>query len=94
MDLIESYKEELKLIRKPWTRVWVGALLLALLLLPWYGPEHFIYIATIIWIYTIGVLGQNILSDTPGRYPSRMPGFWLSERSLSGTWPVWGFPGP
>ena len=33
MDLIESYKEELQLIRKPWTRVWVGAFVLCLLLL-------------------------------------------------------------
>ena len=75
MDLIESYKEELKLIRKPWTRVWVGALLLALLLLPWYGPEHFIYIATIIWIYTIGVLGQNLLIGYTGQISFAHAGF-------------------
>ncbi len=46
MDLIESYREELQLIRKPWTRVWVGLLVLVLLLLPWYAPEHVTYIAT------------------------------------------------
>jgi hypothetical protein len=34
MDLIESYKEELQLIRKPWTRIWVGALVLASLFTP------------------------------------------------------------
>ena len=39
MDLIESYREELQLIRKPWTRVCVGAFVLSLLLLPWFAPE-------------------------------------------------------
>jgi hypothetical protein len=37
MDLIESYKEELRLIRKPWTGFWIGLLAVALILLPWYG---------------------------------------------------------
>ena len=52
MDLIESYKEELQLIRKPWTRVWVAALVICLLLLPWVAAEHFTYIATIIFMYS------------------------------------------
>lgn len=67
MDLIESYKEELQLIRKPWTRIWVGTFVLLLLLLPWYAPEHITYIATIIFIYSIGVQGQNILIGYTGQ---------------------------
>ena len=67
MDLIESYQEELQLIRKPWTRVWVGIFVLLLLLLPWYAPEHITYIATIIFIYSIGVQGQNLLIGYTGQ---------------------------
>ena len=33
MDLIESYREELQLLRRPWTRVWVAPLLVALIAL-------------------------------------------------------------
>ena len=67
MDLIESYQEELQLIRKPWTRIWVGTFVLLLLLLPWYAPEHITYIATVIFIYSIGVQGQNILIGYTGQ---------------------------
>ena len=34
MDLIESYREELRLIRKPWTGVGIGLIVLALLVHP------------------------------------------------------------
>jgi branched-chain amino acid transport system permease protein len=75
MDLIESYKEELQLIRKPWTRIWVGAFVLCLLLLPWFAPEHVVYIATLIFIYSIGVQGQNILIGYTGQISFGQAGF-------------------
>ena len=75
MDLIESYQEELQLIRKPWTRVWVGVFVLFLLLLPWYAPEHITYIATIIFIYSIGVQGQNLLIGYTGQISFGQAGF-------------------
>ncbi|MFH1293934.1 MAG: branched-chain amino acid ABC transporter permease [Pseudomonadota bacterium] len=75
MDLIESYKEELQLIRKPWTRVWVGLFVLLLLLLPWYAPEHITYVATIIFIYAIGVQGQNLLIGYTGQISFGQAGF-------------------
>jgi branched-chain amino acid transport system permease protein len=75
MDLIESYKEELQLIRKPWTRVWVGTFLLCLLLLPWFAPEHIIYVATIIFVYSIGVQGQNLLIGYTGQISFGQAGF-------------------
>lgn len=75
MDLIESYKEELQLIRKPWTRVWVGLFVLSLLLLPWYAPEHITYVATIIFIYAIGVQGQNLLIGYTGQISFGQAGF-------------------
>ena len=75
MDLIESYKEELQLIRKPWTRIWVGAFVICLLLLPWFAPEYITYIATIIFIYSIGVQGQNILIGYTGQISFGQAGF-------------------
>jgi branched-chain amino acid transport system permease protein len=75
MDLIESYKEELQLIRKPWTRVWVGTLLLLLLLVPWYAPEHIVYILTIIFIFSIGIQGQNLLIGYTGQISFGQAGF-------------------
>ncbi len=75
MDLIESYREELRLIRKPWTGVWVGLFVLFLLLLPWFAPEHLVYIATIIFIYAIGVQGQNLLIGYTGQISFGQAGF-------------------
>jgi branched-chain amino acid transport system permease protein len=75
MDLIESYKEELQLIRKPWTRVWVGILLLFLLVLPWHAPHHIIYVTTVIFIYAVGVQGQNILIGYTGQISFGQAGF-------------------
>ncbi len=90
MDLIESYREELQLFRKPWTRIWVGALIAGLFLLPWfprqYVPEHVTYIATIICIYSIGAIGQNLLIGYTGQISFGQAGSWPSVRLHSGTW--------
>ncbi|MEW6110536.1 MAG: branched-chain amino acid ABC transporter permease [Thermodesulfobacteriota bacterium] len=75
MDLIETYREELQLIRRPWTKVWVSAIVLALFLLPFYAPEHLIYIGTIICITAIGVQGQNLLIGYTGQISFGQAGF-------------------
>ncbi|NNL78394.1 MAG: branched-chain amino acid ABC transporter permease [Desulfobacterales bacterium] len=94
MDLIESYKEELQLIRKPWTRVWVGALLICLLLLPWFAPEHLTYIATIIFVYAIGVQGQNLLIGYTGQISFGQAGFLAIGAFTYGHMNQWGIPWP
>ncbi len=75
MDLIESYKEELRLIRKPWTKMWVSALVICLFLVPFFGSDHIVYIATVICIYSIGVLGQNLLIGYTGQISLGQAGF-------------------
>jgi len=75
MDLIESYREELQLIRKPWTRVWVSGIVIALAMLPWWAPEHIAYLATIICIYAIGIQGQNLLIGYTGQISFGQAGF-------------------
>jgi len=75
MDLIESYQEEMRLIRRPWTGVWIALLLVGLLLLPWIGREYLVYIATLIFIYSIGVQGQNLLIGYTGQISFGQAGF-------------------
>ena len=94
MDLIESYREELQLIRKPWTRVWVGAFVLCLLLLPWFAPEHITYIVTIIFIYSIGIQGQNLLIGYTGQISFGQAGFLAIGAFTFGHLNQWGIPWP
>ena len=75
MDLVKSYRQELQLIRKPWTRVWVALLLLLLLVLPWYAPEYVAHTAALVFIYIIGVLGQNLLIGYTGQISFGQAGF-------------------
>ena len=67
MDLIESYSEELKLMRKAGTKAWVLTLVVAAFLLPLYAPEHMVYMGSLIAIYSIGVIGQNLLLGYTGQ---------------------------
>ena len=94
MDLIESYKEELQLIRKPWTRIYVGALVICLLLLPWFAPEHVAYIATIIFVYSIGAQGQNLLIGYTGQISFGQAGFLAIGAFTFGHMNQWGMPWP
>ena len=75
MDLIESYREDLRLIRKPWTGFWVALLVAGLILLPWFSTEYITYIFTLIFIYSIGVQGQNLLIGYTGLISFGQAGF-------------------
>jgi len=50
-------------------------LLLALILVPWYAPEHITYILTVIFIYSIGIQGQNLLIGYTGQISFGQSGF-------------------
>ena len=67
MDLIESYKEELRLVRRFGTGFWIVLLLIGLIMLPWLTREYWVYVATLIFIYSIGIQGQNILIGYTGQ---------------------------
>jgi len=75
MDLVKSYRQELQLIRRPWTRFWVAFLLLLLLALPCYAPGYVAHTAALIFIYIIGVLGQNLLIGYTGQISFGQAGF-------------------
>lgn len=75
MDLIESYREELRLIRKPWTGIGIGLIVLAVLILPWLKQDYLVYVATLVFIYAIGVQSQNILVGYTGQISLGQAGF-------------------
>ena len=75
MDLTESYREELRLIRKPWTGAGIGLIVLALLVIPWLKMDYLVYMATVVFIYAIGVQGQNILIGYTGQISFGQAGF-------------------
>ena len=75
MDLTESYSQELRLIRKPWTGVGIGLIAIALLSLPWLKQDYLVYIATVVFIYALGVQGQNILIGYTGQISFGQAGF-------------------
>jgi branched-chain amino acid transport system permease protein len=75
LDLIESYEQELGLLRRPIAKVFVGLLLASLVALPWIASEHLVYVATAIALYSVGVLGQNLLIGYTGQISFGQAGF-------------------
>jgi branched-chain amino acid transport system permease protein len=70
MDLVESYREELRFARKP-----LGRALLILLLLPWWGPRAWLTRASLVWLFAVGVIGQNLLIGYAGQISFGQAGF-------------------
>lgn len=75
MDLIESYKDDLKIARRPLPRVLLYALLGVLAVMPALTDGHGLYLATTICYYVIGVLGQNLLIGYSGQFSFGQAGF-------------------
>jgi branched-chain amino acid transport system permease protein len=75
MELIDSYRDELRLIRKFWTGLGICLIFIAVLILPWLRQDYLVHIATVIFIYAIGVQGQNILIGFTGQLSLGQAGF-------------------
>jgi branched-chain amino acid transport system permease protein len=75
MDLIESYGEELRFARKPMGRTLLVLLLLALAALPWWGPRAWLARGSLVWLFAIGVIGQNLLVGYAGQLNFGQAGF-------------------
>ena len=75
MDLVETYREELRFARKPLGRTLLILLLVALALLPWWGPRAWLSRASMIWLLAVGVLGQNLLIGYTGLISFGQAGF-------------------
>lgn len=75
MDLVETYREELRFVRKPIPRVLLVALVLILALLPWWAPNAWLARGSMVWLYAIGVIGQNLLMGYAGQISFGQAGF-------------------
>jgi branched-chain amino acid transport system permease protein len=92
MDLVESYREDLRFARKPITRTLLGLLVAALAVFPWVAPEHALFLATLIAVYSIGVMGQNLLIGYTGQISFGQAGFLAIGAFTFGHLRIWGVP--
>jgi branched-chain amino acid transport system permease protein len=75
VDLVESYREDLKFLRRPLARGLVLGLLAVLALLPVVAQEHHLFVATLIAAWAVGVMGQNLLVGYAGQVSFGQAGF-------------------
>jgi branched-chain amino acid transport system permease protein len=92
MDLVESYREDLRFARRPVARSLLGLLLAALAVFPWVVPEYAVFIATLIALYSIGVMGQNLLIGYTGQISFGQAGFLAIGAFTFGHLRIWGVP--
>ena len=92
MDLVESYREDLRFARRPITRTLLGLLLAAVAVFPWVAPQYAVFIATLIALYSIGVMGQNLLIGYTGQISFGQAGFLAIGAFTFGHLRIWGLP--
>jgi len=92
VDLIESYAQDLRFARRRITRALLGILLAALVALPWVAPDHIVFLGTLIALYSIGVMGQNLLIGYTGQISFGQAGFLAIGAFAFGHMRVWGAP--
>ncbi|MBI2017047.1 MAG: branched-chain amino acid ABC transporter permease, partial [Candidatus Rokubacteria bacterium] len=92
MDLVESYADDLRFARRPFTRTLLGLLLLAVAAFPWVAPDYMIFIATLVALYSIGVMGQNLLIGYTGQISFGQAGFLAIGAFAFGHLRIWGAP--
>jgi branched-chain amino acid transport system permease protein len=92
MDLVESYTEDLRFARKPVARALLTLLLAALAALPWLVPEWLVFLVTLVALYSIGVMGQNILIGYTGQISFGQAGFLAIGAFAFGHMRIWGAP--
>jgi branched-chain amino acid transport system permease protein len=92
MDLVESYREDLRFARRPITRTLLGLLLTAAVVFPWVAPEYAMFLVTLIALYSIGVMGQNLLIGYTGQISFGQAGFLAIGAFTFGHLRIWGGP--
>ncbi|HET7825309.1 MAG TPA: branched-chain amino acid ABC transporter permease [Anaeromyxobacter sp.] len=94
MDLVESYQEQLRFARKPIGRALLVALVVALAVLPWWAPRAWLARGALVWLYAVGVLGQNLLIGYAGQLSFGQSGFLAIGAYLFGHLRIAGVPFP
>jgi branched-chain amino acid transport system permease protein len=75
VDLVESYRDDLRFARKPLTRGLLAVLVGTLVALPWLTDSSWLVRLSLIWLYAIGVMGQNLLIGYTGQISFGQAGF-------------------
>lgn len=94
MDLVERYEEHLRFARKPIGRTLLVLLVLALAVLPWWAPRAWLSRGALVWLYAIGVIGQNLLIGYAGQLSFGQAGFLAIGAYLFGHLRIAGTPFP
>src|SRR5712664_2449414 len=94
MDLVESYADELRFARKPIGRTLLVLLVVGLAVLPWWAPRAWLTRGAVVWLYAIGVLGQNLLIGYAGRLSFGKGALLPMGPSSWGPLRLGGFPSP
>jgi branched-chain amino acid transport system permease protein len=94
MDLVESYRQDLRFARKGITRSLLGLLLVSLLVYPWVATESAVFRLTLVALYAIGVMGQNLLIGYTGQISFGQAGFLAIGAFSFGHMRIWGAPFP
>ena len=92
MDLVESYTQDLGFARKRITRALLALLLAAAAVFPWVAPDYMVFIATLVALYAIGVMGQNLLIGYTGQISFGQAGFLAIGAFSFGHFRIWGAP--
>ncbi len=92
MDLVESYTQDLGFARKRVTRALLALLLAAVAAFPWVAPDYMVFIATLVALYSIGVMGQNLLIGYTGQISFGQAGFLAIGAFSFGHFRIWGAP--
>ena len=92
MDLVESYRQDLGFARKRITRALLALVLMTLLAFPWVAPDYMVFIATLVALYAIGVMGQNLLIGYTGQISFGQAGFLAIGAFSFGHFRIWGAP--
>ena len=92
MDLVESYRQDLGFARKPITRALLALLLATLVAFPWAAPDYMVFIATLVALSSIGVIGQNLLIGYTGQISFGQAGFLAIGAFSFGHLSIWGAP--
>jgi branched-chain amino acid transport system permease protein len=74
--------------------VLLGLLLAAAIALPWLAPDHLVFLATLVALYSIGVMGQNILIGYTGQISFAQAAFLAIGAFAFGHLRIWGLPFP
>ncbi|MBI2527693.1 MAG: branched-chain amino acid ABC transporter permease [Candidatus Rokubacteria bacterium] len=92
MDLVESYRQDVGFARKRITRALLALLLAAVAVFPWVAPDYMVFIGTLVALYSIGVLGQNLLIGYTGQISFGQAGFLAIGAFSFGHFRIWGAP--